>query len=96
MANVSVLEVLLYDKPIGTLTRVGDDRTLFAFNDDYINDRNRPVLGLGFKDQFGELITEHRTPSDAYQTHSIFFKFAAGRAYALLSSGAEIRKGQCA
>lgn len=60
MANVSVLEVLLYDKPIGTLTRVGDDRTLFAFNDNYINDRNRPVLGLGFKDPFGEPITEHR------------------------------------
>src|SRR5690606_30762998 len=30
---------------------------LFAFNDAYIADENRPVLGLGFKDQFGELIT---------------------------------------
>jgi serine/threonine-protein kinase HipA len=60
MAEVSVLEVLLHDEPIGTLTCVGDDRTLFAFNDAYIRDRNRPVLGLGFKDRFGELITEHR------------------------------------
>ena len=60
MADVNVLDVLLYDEPIGTLTRVGGDRTLFAFNDSYIEDEARPVLGLGFKDQFGELITEFR------------------------------------
>ncbi len=60
MADVSVLDVLLHDEPIGTLTRVGGDRSLFAFNDAYIEDENRPVLGLGFKDQFGELITEFR------------------------------------
>lgn len=60
MADVTVLDVLLYGVPIGTLTRVGGDRILFAFNDDYIADDNRPVLGLGFKDQFGELITEFK------------------------------------
>ena len=60
MADVTVLSVLLYGVPIGTLTRVGGDRTLFAFNDDYIADENRPVLGLGFKDQLGELITEFK------------------------------------
>ena len=60
MASVSVLEVLLYGEPIGTLTRIGGDRTLFAFNDDYIADRDRPVLGLGFKNQHGELLTEFR------------------------------------
>jgi len=60
MPDVSVLNVLLYGEPIGTLTRVGGDRILFAFNDAYISDRNRPVLGLGFKDQFGDLITGFR------------------------------------
>ena len=60
MADVSVLDVFLYDKPIGTLTRVPGDRTLFAFNDEYIEDENRPVLGLHFKDSFGSLITEFR------------------------------------
>lgn len=60
MADVSVLDVLLYDEPIGTLTRVGGDNVLFAFNDDYIADENRPVLGLGFKDSLGELITDFR------------------------------------
>lgn len=60
MGNVSVLEVLLYDEPIGTLTRVQGDRSLFAFNEDYIANPNRPVLSLGFKDKFGELLTEFR------------------------------------
>ncbi|MEQ9270250.1 type II toxin-antitoxin system HipA family toxin [Marinobacter salarius] len=60
MANVSVLEVLLYEEVIGTLTRVEGDRSLFAFNEDYIAERNRPVLSLGFKDKFGELLTEFR------------------------------------
>lgn len=60
MADVSVLEVLLYGEPIGTLTRVPGDRTLFAFNEDYIANEERPVLSLGFKDSFGHLMTEFR------------------------------------
>ena len=60
MANVSVLDVLLHGKAIGTLTNVGGDRTLFAFNEDYIDDDDRPVLGLSFKDRLGELITDFR------------------------------------
>jgi serine/threonine-protein kinase HipA len=60
MADVTVLDVLLYGEPIGTMTRVGGDRTLFAFNDDYIANENRPVLGLGFKDQLGALLTEFK------------------------------------
>ncbi len=60
MVDVAVLNVLLYGTPIGTLTRVAGDRTLFSFNEDYIADKNRPVLGLGFKDRLGELITDFR------------------------------------
>ena len=60
MADVSVLDVLLYGEPIGTLTRVGGDRTLFAFNDAYIDDAGRPSLGLSFKDRFGDLIADFR------------------------------------
>jgi len=60
MADVSVLEVLLYGEPIGTLTRVGGDRTLFSFNDAYAANEQRPTLGLGFKDETGDLITEFR------------------------------------
>lgn len=69
MASVSVLEVLLYGEPVGALTRVEGDRSLFAFNEKYIADENRPVLGLGFKDKFGELLTEFRP----YQTQVMPF-----------------------
>ena len=60
MADVSILEVLLYGEPIGTLTRVPGDRSLFAFGEDYIANDQRPVLSLGFKDSFGQLMTEFR------------------------------------
>lgn len=57
MTDVYVLDVLLYGDHIGTLTRVGDDRALFVFNDSYVEDAARPVVSLGFKDRFGGLIT---------------------------------------
>ena len=57
MPDVSVLEVHLHGRKIGTLTHVGGDRTLFAFTDKYIHDQNRFPLGLGFKDPLGQLVT---------------------------------------
>lgn len=60
MADVTILEVQLYGTPIGTLTRVAGDKTLFAFNEAYIANPDRPTLGLRFKDEFGELITDFR------------------------------------
>jgi len=62
VANVSTLEVRLYDEPIGSLTRIDGDRTIFAFNDEYIADENRPTLGLYFKDQHGGLRTDFGHP----------------------------------
>lgn len=60
MSDVSVLEVRLYGNPIGTLTRVAGDRTLFAFTEDYIADANRPTLGLSFKTSQGSLLTDFK------------------------------------
>lgn len=60
MTEGSLLEVLLYEKLIGTLTRLTDDRTIFSFNEDYIADQNRDVLSLGFRDQHGQLISDTR------------------------------------
>lgn len=60
MADVSVLEVLLHGQEIGSLTQIGGDRNLFAFNEKYINDPDRLILSLSFKDSFGELITDIR------------------------------------
>ena len=58
--NVSTLNVLLYGEPIATITNVGNDRTLFAFTEAYVNDESRPVLGLGFKDALGGLLTSFK------------------------------------
>ena len=61
MADVSVLEVLLHGEPIGTLTRVSGDVTLFALSEAHVEDAGRPVLSLGFKDELGELTTDFGT-----------------------------------
>jgi len=62
MPDVSILNILLYGRKIGTLTYLGAaEKTVFAFTDDYINDPDRPTLGLGFKDIHGDLITDHRS-----------------------------------
>ena len=58
--HVSTLNVLIYGEPIATITNVGNDRTLFAFMDSYIHDESRPVLGLGFKDALGGLLTNFK------------------------------------
>ena len=60
MADVRVLDVLLHGEPVGTLTHIDGDRTIFGFADAYVANAGRPVLGLGFKDSLGELITEFR------------------------------------
>ncbi len=60
MADVRVLDVLLHGAPIGTMTHVAGDRTLFALDENYIADEHRSVLGLSFKDRLGEPITEFR------------------------------------
>jgi serine/threonine-protein kinase HipA len=58
MPDIAVLVVELHGRPIGTLTRLPDDRTLFAFNRDYIDDEARPTLSLSFKDVHGGLDAE--------------------------------------
>lgn len=60
MADVAVLDVRMYGKTIGALTRLPDDSNIFAFDKDYIEDENRPTLSLSFKDRYGGLITESR------------------------------------
>lgn len=60
MPDLSALTVRLHGQEIGTITYVGGERTLFTFSDDYIENPDRPTLGLRFKDQFGELLTDFR------------------------------------
>lgn len=57
MSNVSILEVYLHDRLVGTITNVQGDRSIFAFAQRYVDDEYRPTLSLGFKSDLGELIT---------------------------------------
>jgi serine/threonine-protein kinase HipA len=58
MPDLSVLDVRLYDRSIGALTRLPGDKALFAFDEAYIADAERPTLSLSFKDAFGGLIAD--------------------------------------
>ncbi len=60
MPKVTVLDVKLYGEPVATLTNLQDGRTIFAFNDYYVENEKRPTLSLSFKDPFGALITKFR------------------------------------
>lgn len=60
MSSPQVLEVSLYGRRIGTLTLLPGDQTLFVFDQDYVDDRQRPTLSLSFKDAMGGLITDVR------------------------------------
>lgn len=57
MTEISALHILLHGKQIGTLSVLPSDRSIFSFEDDYINDKNRDTLGLSFKNSLGELLT---------------------------------------
>lgn len=59
-SNVSTLNVFLYDELVGTITNVGNARSLFALTQGYIENTDRSTLSLGLKDSLGELITEFK------------------------------------
>jgi len=60
MADLSVLNVALSGTRIGTLTLLPGDQTLFAFDQAYIDDPDRQILSLSFKDVLGGVITDIR------------------------------------
>lgn len=60
MTDFDTLNILLYDRPIAKVTNLPGDRNLFSFNEDYINDHDRPTLSLSFKDSLGDLISDIR------------------------------------
>src|SRR5579875_2423381 len=53
-----MLHVTLGERLVGTLTNLGGDYNLFAFDDSYIDDGNRPVLSRAFIGQGGELMVQ--------------------------------------
>ena len=55
MTDFAALDIFLYDQPIATLTHLPGDKNLLSFNQEYIDDPQRPTLSLSFKDVSGDL-----------------------------------------
>ena len=70
MADFEVLDVRLHGESIGTLTRLGRDRIVFAFDPAYIDDPGRATLSLSFVDPFGHPVTD--MPPTRTQAHPFF------------------------
>lgn len=56
-----LLEVRLGQLSVGRLVLTTGDRAFFAFDENYLNNENRPVLSQSFFTQAGDLIPETRT-----------------------------------
>jgi serine/threonine-protein kinase HipA len=54
--TLNALAVNLHGRRIGVINRISGDRYLFSFEQDYIEDLNRPTLSLSFKGQTGGLV----------------------------------------
>ena len=58
---VDALEVWLRDRRVGAITYLGGDRSIFAFDDAYAEDPDRPTLSLAFKSAAGGLLRDVRS-----------------------------------
>src|SRR5436189_5912897 len=61
--KLNALAVHLHGRRIGIINRLAGDRQLFSFEQDYIDDPNRPTLSLSFKGQAGGIVTALRPVS---------------------------------
>jgi serine/threonine-protein kinase HipA len=57
---VAGLDVWLGERRIGAITALGGDRSIFAFDDAYADDPDRPTLSLAFKSAAGGLLRDIR------------------------------------
>lgn len=60
LERVNALGVYLHGRLAGVLTRIAGDQHLFAFDQDYLDDLNRPPLSLAYKASGGGLVTRAR------------------------------------
>jgi serine/threonine-protein kinase HipA len=58
--KLNALAVRLHGRQIGVINRLAGERQIFAFEQDYIDDPNRPTLSLSFKSGTGGLVTALR------------------------------------
>jgi serine/threonine-protein kinase HipA len=64
MSEIKALDILLHEHRIGRIARLDGDRSIFTFDEAYLEDQDRPTLSLAYRDEYGAIINEPR----AYQT----------------------------
>lgn len=63
LQKVNALGVYLQERRIGIINRLAGERHIFSFEQDYIDDQNRPTLSLSYKSRAGGLVTAVRPVS---------------------------------
>ncbi|HLB42212.1 MAG TPA: HipA domain-containing protein [Gammaproteobacteria bacterium] len=58
--KINTLIVRLQDRLVGVINRLAGDRHIFSFEQDYIDDPDRPTLSLSFKGRANGLVTSSR------------------------------------
>jgi serine/threonine-protein kinase HipA len=58
--KLTALAVHLHGRRIGVISRLAGDRQVFAFEQDYVDDLQRPSLSLSFKGRSGGIVTSVR------------------------------------
>lgn len=58
--KINALSIRLQGSQIGIINRLAGDRHIFSFEQDYIDNPQRPTLSLSFKGQGGGLVTSNR------------------------------------
>ncbi len=58
--KLNALAINLHGRRIGIINRLAGDRHLFSFEQEYVDDPNRPTMSLSFKGQSGGLVTAVR------------------------------------
>lgn len=63
MPSITHLDVLIGEKQIGNITLLPNDKNIFSFINEYVEDGNRPMLSLSYIDPNGDLITDRNSIS---------------------------------
>lgn len=61
--DLNALAVRLHGRQIGVITKLAGERQLFSFEQDYVDDPERPTLSLSFKSAGGGVVTSTRPVS---------------------------------
>ena len=60
MIDAAALDILLYDRRIGTLARLDGDRSILTFDEAYLADEDRSTLSLAYRDAYGGIVNAPR------------------------------------